>query len=98
MTKEEIEYYHNSGLMPDWIYYQVNGKTAEENYRDISMKRNIFIKWINLKFLNKNIYHYKLYFKIIDSLSIIFFLEVEYYEWNENSSTNFKYGLFKFSF
>ena len=40
MTKEEIEYYHNSGLMPDWIYYQVNGKTAEENYRDILMKRN----------------------------------------------------------
>ena len=40
MTKEEIEYYHNSGLMPDWIYYQVNRKTAEENYRDISMKRN----------------------------------------------------------
>ena len=41
MTKEEIEYYHNSGLMPDWIYYQVNGKTAEENYIDILMKRNI---------------------------------------------------------
>lgn len=40
MTKEEIEYYHNSGLMPDWIYYQVNGKTAEENYRVILMKRN----------------------------------------------------------
>lgn len=40
MTKEEIEYYHNSGLMPDWIYYQVNGKTAEENYRDILLKRN----------------------------------------------------------
>lgn len=40
MTKEEIEYYHNSGLMPDWIFYQVNGKTAEENYRDILMKRN----------------------------------------------------------
>lgn len=40
MTKEEIEYYRNSGLMPDWIYYQVNGKTAEENYRDILMKRN----------------------------------------------------------
>lgn len=41
MTKEEIEYYHNSGLMPDWVYYQVNGKTAEENYIDILMKRNI---------------------------------------------------------
>ena len=41
MTKEEIEYYHNSGLMPDWIYYQLNVKTAEENYIDILMKRNI---------------------------------------------------------
>lgn len=40
MTKEEIEYYHNSGLMPDWVYYQVNGKTAQENYIDIVMKRD----------------------------------------------------------
>ena len=40
MTKEEIEYYHNSGLMPDWFYYQVNGKTAQENYIDIVMKRD----------------------------------------------------------
>ena len=40
MTKEEIEYYHNSGLMPDWIFYQVNGKSAEEYYRDILMKRD----------------------------------------------------------
>lgn len=40
MTKEEIEYYHNSGLMPDWVYYQVNRKTAQENYIDIVMKRD----------------------------------------------------------
>lgn len=38
--KAEIEYYHNSGLMPDWVYYQVNGKTAQENYIDILMKRD----------------------------------------------------------
>ena len=40
MIKEEIEYYHNSGLMPDWVYCQVNGKTAQENYIDIVMKRD----------------------------------------------------------
>lgn len=40
MIKEEIEYYHNSGLMPDWVYNQVNGKTAQENYIDIVMKRD----------------------------------------------------------
>lgn len=40
MTKEEIEYYRNSGLMPDWVYYQVNGKTAQENYIDIVSKRD----------------------------------------------------------
>lgn len=40
MIKEEIEYYHNSRLMPDWVYYQVNGKTAQENYIDIVMKRD----------------------------------------------------------
>lgn len=40
MTKEEIEYYHNSGLMPDWVYYQVNGKTVQENYTDIIAKRD----------------------------------------------------------
>ena len=32
-TKEQIEYLHDIGKMPDWAYYQQNGKTAEENYR-----------------------------------------------------------------
>ena len=31
-TKEQIEYLHESGKMPDWAYYQQNGATAQENY------------------------------------------------------------------
>lgn len=40
MDKQMIEYYHDNGLMPDWWYYQVNGKSATENYFDIVEKRN----------------------------------------------------------
>ena len=32
LTPQEIERLHNSGQMPDWIYYQVNGKSAQENF------------------------------------------------------------------
>lgn len=38
-SKEMLEYLHDSGQMPDWIYYQQNGKSIEENYRDIMNKR-----------------------------------------------------------
>ena len=31
-TKEQIEYLHDSGKMPDWAYYQQNGGSAQENY------------------------------------------------------------------
>lgn len=31
-TLEQIEYLHDRGLMPDWVYYQQNGKSAQENY------------------------------------------------------------------
>lgn len=31
MDKKEIERLHDAGLMPDWYYYQVNGKSATEN-------------------------------------------------------------------
>ena len=45
MTKQElIEYLHNSGKMPDNYYYQVNGKSAEENYIEITRKRRDKIK------------------------------------------------------
>lgn len=32
MDIKEIERLHDKGLMPDWWYYQVNGKSAEENF------------------------------------------------------------------
>ena len=38
-TLEEIEYLHDTGKMPDWIYYQMNGKTLQENYNSIVRKR-----------------------------------------------------------
>lgn len=31
-TLEEIEYLHDRGLMPDWAYYQQNGKSAQANF------------------------------------------------------------------
>lgn len=40
-TKEQIEYLHDSGKMPDRVYYQQNGATAQENYnRQIQSFRN----------------------------------------------------------
>ena len=40
-TKEQIEYLHDSGKMPDWAYYQQNVATAQENYnRQIQAFRN----------------------------------------------------------
>lgn len=40
-TKEQIEYLHDSGKMPDWAYYQQNGATAQQNYnRQIQAFRN----------------------------------------------------------
>lgn len=40
-TKEQIEYLHNSGNMPDWAYYQQNRATAQENYnRQIQAFKN----------------------------------------------------------
>lgn len=35
LTQEEIEYLHDIGKMPDWYYYQVNGKSFQENYISI---------------------------------------------------------------
>lgn len=36
-TQAELEYYHNKGQMPDWIYYQLSDKPAwmklEEQHR-----------------------------------------------------------------
>ena len=40
-TSQEIEFYHDRGLMPDWAYYQQNGKSALENYRE---QKNKYVK------------------------------------------------------
>ena len=34
-----VEFYHNQGKMPDWAYYQLNGKSAQENFNDWHDKR-----------------------------------------------------------
>ena len=40
-TKEQIEYLHDIGKMPDLAYYQQNRATAQENYnRQIQALRN----------------------------------------------------------
>ena len=53
MDKDQVELYHNLGLMPDWVYYQLNGKSANENYRDIVNKRNQAFKDELLKALHE---------------------------------------------
>lgn len=40
-TVEQIEYLHKIGKIKDQIYYQINGKTANENYRTQKQNRKI---------------------------------------------------------
>ena len=44
MDKEMLEYLHNSGLMPDFYYYQVNGKSFSENYIEVMDKQNLAVQ------------------------------------------------------
>lgn len=37
-SKEQVEYLHNTGKMPDWAYYQQNGNGITENYREQKVK------------------------------------------------------------
>ena len=40
MNRQEIvELLHEKGTIPDIYYYQVNGKSFQENYREITLKR-----------------------------------------------------------
>lgn len=32
LTYEQIEWLHDNGKMPDWAYFQQNGKSAQQNY------------------------------------------------------------------
>ena len=38
-TDEQIEYLYKTGKMPQWAYFQQNGKTAQENYNTILLER-----------------------------------------------------------
>lgn len=38
-SKEIIEWLHDIGKMPDWIYYQQNGKSLQENYTAQKLKQ-----------------------------------------------------------
>lgn len=40
MKEFDIERLHNSGLMPDWAYYQLNGRDAAENYMKQQQEKN----------------------------------------------------------
>ena len=33
-----VEYLHNTGAMPDWAYYQQNGRDINENFSSIMLK------------------------------------------------------------
>lgn len=33
LTPEQADYYHDRGMMPDWIWVQQNGRSAEWNYQ-----------------------------------------------------------------
>ena len=39
LTQQEIEFWHNKGAMPDFAYYQLNGKSPLENY--LAQKRKM---------------------------------------------------------
>ncbi len=36
--KEQIEFLHNTGKMPDWAYYRQNRNSIAENYREQKAK------------------------------------------------------------
>ena len=46
MDKNEIEYLRSRGKIPDKFYYQMNGKTAQENYNE---QRRILLKGYKAK-------------------------------------------------
>ena len=47
MNQKQIEFYRRMGYMPDWVYYQVNGKSALENY--LEQKERIYAEQLNSK-------------------------------------------------
>ena len=44
LSPSMVEFYHNKGWMPDWAYYQQNGKSAMENFAEQTNK-NILLSY-----------------------------------------------------
>ena len=40
-TLAEIEWLHDNGKMPDWIYYQLNEKSLTENYHRFKQQQRL---------------------------------------------------------
>ncbi len=47
LSRGELEYYHNIGMMPDWIYYQQNGDDIQLNY--MRQKDSFYKKFLERK-------------------------------------------------
>lgn len=43
-SQEMIEKLHREGKMPDWAYYQQNGKSAQENWEEQHRK---IMEWLH---------------------------------------------------
>ncbi len=42
LSPSMVEFYYNKGWMPNWAYYQQNGKSAMENYAEQTNKNSLF--------------------------------------------------------
>lgn len=45
MNKELLNFYRERGNVPDWAWYQLNGKSALENYQE--QKVRIYDNFVN---------------------------------------------------
>ena len=66
-----LEYYHNTGKCPDWAYYQLNGKTAQENYNAIVARRHAYFQELLKALVEKEVAE-RLEDTVADALEDIF--------------------------
>ena len=52
-TEKDLYYLYKSGKMPQWVYFQLNGKNAQENYNTLLLERQNEI--MTMKSLKKDI-------------------------------------------
>lgn len=52
LSNEEIERIHKQGKMPDWVYYQTNNKSPQEN---IEEQRDKIREQINSRYIKEEL-------------------------------------------